>query len=479
MRLQVILRYVGIILLINAVFLFLSAAISFLKGDSAFFSLSYTFLISVLFGVFPFVFVPPAKEISSQEGFAILVSSWLLACLFGMVPYMMWGGEFSMTNAWFESVSGFTTTGSSILTDIEALPDGLLFWRSATHWIGGVGIIVFALAVMPSMGKVGMALYRTEVSPLAAMNFKLQTKKTLEIIMYVYAGLTVLQTVALLFCGLPLFDAVTHSFATIATGGFSTKNLSVAHYGSAAVEVVIMIFMILSGINFGLLFMAVSGRVRALFTSTVFRYYVIALFVGVVLSVINIHGTIFTGWPDALRYGSFQIISIATSTGFATTDSNVWPPFVQLLLLFFTLQCACSGSTSGGIKADRMVIFWHAVKKRIKKIEHPHVVMKSKIDHIAIEDDILEASLLFLVLYIAIVFLSSVLLSAMGLDIMTAFSASAATMGNVGPGFGMVGSTGNFSQIPELGKWILTGNMLLGRLEIYGIFLFLLLRFWR
>ncbi|MBN2437379.1 MAG: TrkH family potassium uptake protein [Deltaproteobacteria bacterium] len=479
MRVQIIIRYVGIILLVNAVFLFLSAAISLFNGDSAFFPLVYTCLIAALIGAFPFVFVPGAKEISNKEGFAILVSSWLLACLFGMVPYVMWGGEFTITNAWFESVSGFTTTGSSILTNIETLPAGLLFWRSSTHWIGGVGIIVFALAVMPTMGKVGMALYRTEVSPLAAMNFRLQTQKTLQMILYVYVGLTVLETLALLLCGMSLFDAINHTFATIATGGFSTKNLSIAHYSSIAIETVILIFMVLSGANFGLLFLAVRGNRKALLNSTVFRYYLLSLVVGTALISLNLHGAVYSGWAEALRYGAFQVISVGTSTGFATTDSNVWPPFAQLILIFFILQCACSGSTSGGIKADRMVLLWHAIKKRIIKIEHPHAVVKAKIDYIAVDNDVIEASLLFIVIYIAIVFLSSLLLTMLGVDIMTAFSASAATMGNVGPGFGLVGSVGNFAQIPELGKWILTADMLLGRLEIYGIFLFLLLKFWK
>jgi len=479
MRLHIVLRYVGIILLVNAAFLFISAAISFFTGDSALFPLAYTCLISAMFGAFPFIFVPPAKEISNKEGFTILVSSWLLACLFGMIPYVLWGGEFTVTNAWFESVSGFTTTGSSILTDIETLPKGLLFWRSTTHWIGGVGIIIFALAVMPSMGKVGMALYRTEVSPLAALNFSYQTRRILKVIMHVYVMLTALETAALMFCGMTLFDAVTHSFATIATGGFSTKNLSIASYDSIAVEGVIMLFMVLSGINFALLFAALSDNIRTLLKSTVLRFYLVALLAGVILTAVNIHGTMYATWTESLRHASFQIISVGTSTGFATTDTNIWPPFAQLLILFFTLQCACSGSTSGGIKVDRTVLFWHAIKKRIKRIEHPHAVVKAKVDYIAIDDDVLEASLLFTLLYIMIVFISTVLIGFMGVDIMTAFSASAATMGNVGPGFGLVGSMNNFSQIPEWGKWVLTGDMLLGRLEIYGIFLFLLLKFWK
>lgn len=479
MRPYIVLRYIGIVLLLNAAFLLVSAAISFFNSDSAFFPLIYTCLIAALFGAFPFIFVPPTEAISNKEGFTIIVTSWLLSCLIGMIPYVLWGGEFTLSNAWFESVSGFTTTGSSILTDIEALPAGLLFWRSATHWIGGVGIIIFALSVLPSMGKVGMILYRTETSPLASANFRYRTQKMLQIIMFVYVGLTVLETIALMFCGMDLFDAITHSFATIATGGFSTKNMSVAYYGSTAIEIVIMIFMVLSGINFSLLFVAVSGKIGVLLRSTVVRFYLIVLLVGIILMMITIHGAPFDGWTEAIRYASFQVISIGTSTGFATTDTNVWPPFAQLLILFFTLQCACSGSTSGGIKVDRMVLFLHALRKRITMVEHPHAIVKTKLDTMPVDDDILEASLLYITLYVVIVFISSLIICFLGIDIMTAFSASASTMGNVGPGFGMVGSASNFSHIPELGKWVLTGDMLLGRLEIFGLLLFFLLRSWK
>ncbi|MBN2282744.1 MAG: TrkH family potassium uptake protein [Deltaproteobacteria bacterium] len=479
MRYHIILRYVGIILLINAAFLLVSAMISFFKGDSALFPLIYTCLIAALFGAFPFIFIPPTEEISVKEGFTIVISSWLLSCLIGMIPYVLWGGEFTITNAWFESVSGFTTTGSSILTDIEALPPGLLFWRSVTQWIGGVGIIIFALSVLPSMGKIGMTLYRSEISPLAAANFRYQTRKTLQIIMSVYIGLTAAEAIALMLCGMDSFDAITHSFATIATGGFSPKNLSIAYYGSISVETVIMIFMILSGINFGLLFLAISGRPKILLRSTILHAYLIMLAAGVALVAVNVHGTVFNTWGEAVRNAAFQVISIGTSTGFATTDSTIWPPFSQLLILFFTLQCACSGSTSGGIKVDRAVLLWHAIKKRVLKVQHPRAIVKEKIEDMVIDDDVLEASLLYIILYVLIVFVSSLLICFMGIDIMTAFSASAATIGNVGPGFGLVGSVSNFSQIPELGKWILSGDMLLGRLEIFGLLLFFLLRYWK
>jgi len=479
MRPQIILRYVGLVLLFNALFLLISCIISVVKSDSAFFPLLYTALISPLFGVFPLIFVPPTTKITNKEGFTIVVLSWLLSCLVGVIPYIMWGGEFTLTNAWFESVSGYTTTGSSIITNIEALPFGLLFWRSATHWIGGIGIIIFVLAVLPSMGKPGMILYRTEMSSLAVDNFRYRTQKTLQILLVIYVGLTLVETISLILCGMNLFDAITHSFATIATGGFSPKNLSIGSYKSAAVETVVMVFMILSGMNFGLLFAAISGKVSELWKSSIVRHYLLALMLGVIVVTLDVHGDNFHSWSDALRYSSFQIISIGTSTGFATTDSSIWPPFALLVMIFFTLQCACAGSTSGGIKADRVVLFWKAITKRIKKMQHPAAVIKLKIDTVAVDDDVVEVNILFISLYIGIVFLSTLLLTALGIDILSAFSGSAATMGNVGPGFGMVGSAGNYSQIPGAGKWILTATMLLGRLEIFGLILFLAVKSWK
>ena len=479
MRYPVIFRYGGIALLLNGGFLFLAALVSFLYNDSAFLPLLYTALIALLFGAFPFIFIPRSHEITNKEGFTIVVASWIFACIIGMVPFLLWGGEFTLVKAWFESVSGFTTTGASILTDIEALPPGLLFWRASTHWIGGVGIIIFVLSVLPSMGKVGMILYRTEISALAASNFRYRAKKTMQVIMFVYLGLTVLQMVALMACGLNLFDAITHAFSTISTGGFSPKNASIGHYGSVSVETVIIIFMGLSGIHFGLLFITLSGNPMVFLRSTVVKVYLLLLSAGTILTAAAIQGPLYPSWGEAFRLAAFQVVSIGTSTGFATADTTLWPHFAQLLLIFFMFQCACSGSTTGGIKVDRTVLLWHALKKRIKKVEHPHAFVKAKIDGTAIDDDVLEATLLFITLFIVIAFLSTLALAALGMDSMTAFSASAATLANVGPGFGLVGSASNFSIIPDTGLWILSLNMLLGRLEIFGLLLFFLLRYWR
>lgn len=478
MRLPVVLRYVGFVLLLDAAFLFVASMISLYEGDTALMPLLYATFVTALFGAFPLIFVPSTTTMTNKEGFLIVVFGWLLSCTVGLLPYVLYGGEFTLTNAWFESVSGFTTTGSSILTDVEALPRGLLFWRSATHWIGGTGIIIFVLSVLPSMGKAGMILYRTEMSPLAADNFLFRTRRTLHILVSVYVGLTAAETAGLLFCGLDLFDAVTHAFGTIATGGFSTKNTSIAYFNSLPVEIVVMVFMVLSGIHFGMLFVAASGKIEEVWKSPIVRYYLAALLIGIGLTTVNLHGRIYGDWWEAVRYASFQIISQGTSTGFATADSSIWPPFAQLAIIYFTLQCACAGSTSGGIKVDRIVIFWKAILRRIKSIQHPSAIITVKLHRVSLPDDLVEVTLLFIALYLGIIFLTTLLLSFLGVDALTAFSGSVATMGGVGPGLGSVGSMGNYSAVPDLGKWALTGNMLLGRLEIFSIIVFLMPRSW-
>ena len=472
MRLFIILRYVAFIFLLNAFFLLVSSLIAAFEADSDLFPLFYSFLITLLFGIFPLIFTPVQKNISNKEGLMIVVSGWLISCLLGTVPYVLWGGEFTFTNAWFESVSGYTTTGSSILTNIEALPMGLLFWRSATHWIGGIGIIVLALAVLPQMGLSGMILYRSEMSDLARENFYYNSRKSMEILLYVYLGLTVIETLALFMCGMNLFDAITTSFGTIATGGFSPRNASIAYYNSVAIEIVISIFMVLSGIHFGLLFSTLFGKLNELWKSSAVRLYLVMILIGIVITTLSTYGEIFQNWGTALRYASFQVISIGTSTGFATTNSSLWPPLAQLVLLFFTFQCACAGSTSGGIKVDRTVIFAKSIAKRIKQLQHPKAIIPVKIAGKSLDESLITFSLLYIITYVCIVFISSLILTSLGVDSLSAFSGSAATMGNVGPGLGSVGSASSFALIPSLGKWVLSITMLLGRLEIFGLIIY-------
>ena len=479
MRLHIVLRYVALALLLNAVFLFLSAIISLVSGDDAFFPLLYSGLVTLLFGLFPLVFVPATTHITNKEGLLIVVLSWLLSCLVGSLPYMLWGGVFTFTNAWFESVSGFTTTGSTILIDIEALPLSLLFWRAATHWIGGIGIIIFVLAVLPFVGVAEVVLFRSEISSMVQQNFHHRARRAIQILTGVYIGLTFTEIIALWISGMSLFDAVTHSFATIATGGFSSKNASIAFYNSPVIETIIILFMILSGIHFALIFSVFRGEVSLLWKSTVLRFYFTFIGAGVLFGALDLYLLEDLQFMTALRYAAFNIISVSTSTGFATTDTSIWPPFSQLILIFFTLQCACSGSTSGGIKVDRIAILLKSFIRQIKLVMHPKAIIPIRIDNKAVNNDVVSKSITFIMVYLIIVFISTLLLSVLDIDILTAFSGTIAAMGNVGPGLGSVGSVDNFAHIPIIGKWILTLVMLLGRLEIYALFIFITPAQWK
>ena len=479
MRLHYILRYIGLIFIFNSIFLFISFLISVFNSDSSAIPLFYSTLIALVFGIFPLIFVPSQSHINSHEGIVIVVFSWLSSCLIGSLPYILWGGEFNFTNAWFESVSGYTTTGSSIINNIEALPKGLLFWRSVSQWIGGTGIILFVLYILPIANQSKLVLFNSEMSSIAKKSYIYRTKQILQILLYVYIGLTVLETLFLFISGMNVFDALTHSFTTIATGGFSTKNLSIAYYNNIGIEITIIVFMLLSGIHFGLLFETILGRRNNVFKSPIVKFYLLLIFIGIILVSIKLHGSEFDTWGETIRYSSFQVISLGTSTGFATIDTANWSGFTQLILVFFTLQCACAGSTSGGIKIDRIFILWKTIIKNIKLLQHPHAIIPIKIGKISISDDITRNSISYIILYLIVVFISTLLISALNVDIYTAFSGSAATMGNVGPGFGDVSSLGNYSQIPDAGKWVLTFNMLLGRLEIYGFLSLFMIKSWK
>ena len=479
MRPHIIIRYIGLVLLLCSGLMFASFLVSVYNSDSAQIPLLLSCILTGLTGVFPMVFVPASGQISHKEGYVIVVASWILICFFGMLPYAIWGGEFSMINAWFESVAGFTTTGSTILNDIEALPKGLLFWRSSTHWLGGIGIILFVLVIVPAIGKVRMSLSRLEMSPLAKSNFHYKSNKTLRVVILVYLGLTVAETILLYAFGMSLFDAVTHTFGTVATGGFSPKNASVGYYNSVAIEVIIIFFMFFAGMHFGVLYVIFTLKNQKWYKSSILQFYFFSILVGIVFVTLNTWGSNYDSFSEALRYSAFQVVSIATTTGYGTADTTLWPPFSIMLLMYFTFQCACAGSTAGGIKVDRVVIFFKSLKRQVLKLQHPQAVIPVRIDGQPIDDDTVDSVLLFIVLYILILFVNGLALTAMDVDITTAFSASAATISTVGPGFGEVGSASNYSIIPDFGKFLLTLNMLLGRLEIFGLVLLIYMKSWR
>ncbi len=469
MRKEAIIKYVGHVLLFNAFFLYVSALISYFLNETSFVPLFYSGLVCTILGLFPLIFTEKIDEIRFSEGLAISVFGWFITCVVGMLPYVMWGGEFTFVNAFFESVSGYTTTGSTILNEIETLPKGILFWRSSTHWIGGMGVILFVLLILPEAKGLRSSLYKTEVSNLSRMNFKTKARQIARIIGIVYISLTLLETLILWWLGMTLFDAINHSMSTIATGGFSTKNASMAHYNNFWMELTIVVFMVLSSLHFGMLYVTIIGKKPNLFHSKSVRSYFLLIGIGILAVAYKLHDADLYSITDSLRHSLFQVTSLVSTTGFATVDTSVWPIFAIIILIYFTIQGSMVGSTAGGFKFDRIYLFFQTLKKQLRLIQHPQGVFASKIDNEIVDKEIEIQTLTFLVLYFLTFFIVTVVLTFMDIDGLTAFSASIASIANVGPGFSEIGSLGNYSALPVAAKYLLTFEMLLGRLEIMNI----------
>lgn len=473
MRIQVIARNMGLVLLVNALFMVIAVVVSALYGfDTGFSPLLLSAIITATIGSFPFIFVRKASDVAIREGYLIVVFSWVLSCLFGMLPYLLWGGEFTLINAWYESVSGYTTTGGTILTNVEGIPHSLLFWRASTHWIGGMGVVIFMLLILPEVSSIRLKLSRIEISELSQKSYRFRAKETVRVIAYVYFGLTLLEVIALWLAGMNLFDAVCHSFSTIATGGFSTRNASIASYNSVLIETIVLVFMCLSSVHFGMIFLLLAKGSTTLFKSPVTRYYIVSsLIVGVLVSLNLWYTGTFGSLGESFRHGIFQTFSLVSTTGFATTDSSLWPNFSILLLLFMTLQGGCSGSTTGGIKSDRILIAFYSIKAHITKRLHPKSVVPTRVGGQALDPDMVSGVNLFIILYLLCLFVIALLLSLTGLDFMDAVSASFAHIGNVGPGFGSVGSMSNYNAFNGFSKFVLSVSMIMGRIELFGFFI--------
>ncbi len=481
MRFKVIIHYMGVVLLLNAAFMLLSTVIAAINGmDSGFLPLLLSFAMTAALGIFPLFFAPSERNISSKEGYLIVVGSWLAACVMAMMPYLLWGGPFDGVNAWFESVSGLTTTGSTILEDVEALPRSLLFWRSATHWLGGIGVVMFVMLILPAMGQVRTTLSNAQLSPLAKENFRYKTQKTIQILLVVYLGLTLAQTFFLWVAGMGWFDAVNHAFSTVATGGFSTKNQSLAFYGGTGVEVVTILFMIVSGMHFGLIYATLTGRRNNLFRSELTRFYLIVLGgAGAAVSLVLWLSNVYPDLAESLRYGFFQLVSVMTGTGFATADSAMWPPFVVLTLIFFSIVGACAGSTTGGVKVDRLLLSVKSMMARVRQLQHPAAIVRVKMDGMPVNEGAVGLVNTFILFFVLILMLGTLFCTLFGLDLMTAFSVSFASMANVGPGFGEVSSMATYAHLPVPVKMAATLLMLLGRLEIFGLIQIFFYKAWK
>ena len=481
MRVEVVLRYVGVVMLFIAMFMLISAGISYVSGvDSAFYPLLLSSLLTALLGAFPLIFVGPCTQITNKEGFCIVVGAWLVACVVSMFPYLIWGGEFTLVNAWFESVSGLTTTGSTILNDVEGLPRGLQFWRFATTWIGGMGVVMFALVILPSMGRSKMMLSNVELSAMARDNYRYRSQIIVQILLVVYVGLTVVATLLLKMAGMNWFDSLCHAMSACATSGFSTKNASIAYFNSPTIDTILIFVMAIAGIHFGVIYATVTGKRNNLFRSEVTRWYLGMLLVGSLLIAVSLYAAdIYPTLSASFRYGMFQFVSLVTTSGFASADSNTWTPFAVILLIFGSIVCACAGSTAGGIKINRLVLAGKMMRAKLKLQQHPNAVIRIRLDGVIQDNEMLHAVMIYIVAYLMFILAGTVFGTLFGVDLMTSFSGSVASIGNVGPGFGQVGSMDNFSALPAGFKVCNSLLMLLGRLEIFGLIQFFLIKWWR
>lgn len=427
-------------------------------------------------------FLPAARrrgrEISRREAFLIVSLGWLDASFFGSLPFLIAPCFPSAVDALFETVSGFTTTGASILEAIEDLPKGLLFWRSMTQWLGGMGIILFSIAILPFLGVGGMQLFKAEVPGPFVEKLQPRIASTAKILWQTYLLVSALEAALLTFGEMSLYDAVCHTFTTMATGGFSTKSQSIGHFGTYH-RLVILFFMLVAGSNFALHWRLLKGQVGGYWRDREFRFYMAMALSSTLLIALDLLWNLRGPLGRRLEEAAFQAVSIMTTTGYATADFARWPPFSQMLLLFLMFVGGCAGSTGGSIKCIRVLILVRYVRQELRKLLHPKAVLTMKFGDQALAPGVVQGVLGMVILYLGIFVLASLALGALGLDLTTALSAVAASLGNVGPGLARVGPAENYAFLPPLAKTILVFCMLAGRLEIYTMIVLIFPDFWR
>ncbi len=479
MNTALVLNLTGAVLLFSSSFMLVPLLTAlFQKGpdQSAFVT---SFIISLCSGLLLYFLTKNQKkvELRHREGFAVVTVSWLVMTFFGCLPYMLSGTSMSFTNAYFEAMAGFTTTGASVMSELESLPHGIMLWRSITQWMGGMGIIVFSLAILPMLGAGGMQLFKAEVPEIGVEKLKPRILDMAKSLWYIYAGLTLVLILLLFLTGMGIFDAVCHGFTTMATGGFSTKTASVAHFQDSYADIIITVFMFLAGISFTLHFYALRGNIFYYAKSSEFRFYCATALIAIAIITINTmseHSSI----TESLRYASFQVISIMTTTGFATADYELWPVLSQMLLICLMFFGGMVGSTGGGMKQVRILLMFKQAYREMYHLIHPRALSALKLDDKNVPKETLGGIWGFLFLFILITVIASILLAAMGIDMITATSTVISAMANVGPALGEAGPTDNYETIPVAGKWVLILCMLAGRLEIYTVILLFMPMFW-
>ena len=478
MNYKMVLKTVGRLLWAEAAFLCLPLFVSLYYKENLF--LVYLIVIGLLLGVGALTNLinPQKRTIYAREGFVIVSLSWILLSFFGSLPFVFSQEISSLIDAFFETVSGFTTTGATILTNIESMPKSLLFWRAFTHWIGGMGILMFVLAFLPQKDMQLMHIMRAEVPGPSVGKLVSKTTVTARILYIIYTVFTVAQIIALLCCKMPLFDSVTTAFATAGTGGFSVKNASIAAYNSLPIEIVCTFFMLLFGINFNLFYLIIVKQFKRAFKSEELWTYIGIIVISISIITINIL-PLANSVGNALRQAGFQVVSIITTTGFITADYNNWPVLSQFILVFLMFIGACSGSTGGGLKVGRIIILFKSGIKELKRAINPRKVQSLRLDNAALDKGTTSATCIYFVIYTMVIAVSILLVSLNSLDFSTTFSSVATCINNVGPGLSLVGPVENFNSLSGLTKLVLATDMLIGRLEVLPMIILFIPSTWK
>ncbi|MEG1562503.1 MAG: TrkH family potassium uptake protein [Bacteroides sp.] len=477
---KMIFRVLGVLLLIEGMMFLVCTSVSLSYGEDDYRYFLYTFLLNSGIGGTMMLYGRKAKnKLNRRDGYCIVTLAWVLFTLFGLLPFYLSGSIPTVTDAFFETMSGFTTTGASILNNIESLSHGMLFWRSLTQWIGGLGIVFFTIAILPIFTSGGIQLFSAESTGVTHDKIHPKTNIMAKRLWTIYLVLTVAETLLLLCGGMNLFDAVCQSFATTATGGYSTKQASIAYWNSPYIEYVVATFMILSGVNFSLYFLFVKGRVKKLFKDEELRWFLGSV---TVLTAIITTALIVQNQYDvelAFRKALFQVATAHTTCGFVTDDYNLWPSFTWLLLLFAMVAGASTGSTSGGVKSMRLLIVARSIRNEFKHILHPNAVLPVRVNQQAVSPSILIMVSAFFLFYIACIFIGWTVLLFLGVGFSEGLGTVISSLGGVGPGLGAFGPAFSWAALPDAAKWVLSFLMLIGRLELFCVLLLFYPGFWK
>ncbi|MEF8810149.1 MAG: potassium transporter TrkG [Bacteroidales bacterium] len=466
---RVILNILGLLLLIEGISMLLPLGVSVYYNEGDIAAIGISAGIAIATGAFAWLLTQRRDEtITKKEGYIIVSTVWIMFSLFGCLPFVISGEIASYTNAFFETISGFTTTGASILSDVESLPHGLLFWRNMTQWLGGMGIIVLSLAILPIFGIGGMQLFVAEVPGPTPDKFHPRVKETAKRLWQIYVFFTITEIVLLVLGDVKLFDAVCHSFTTMATGGYSTKQASVAHF-SPYVQYVITVFMFLAGTNFALSYYGLHLQFNKIVKNEEFRFYFFFLFGFTILITAFLWFGDVLSFEESFRNSLFQVVSITTTTGYVTTDYLQWAPFLVVIIFMLMFLGGSGGSTGGGIKIVRVALLIKNSALELKRLLHPNAVIPVRLNKKSIDPQIVTNVQAFVVLYMMLVGISTIIVSSMGYDLASSLGSVAATLGNIGPGIGAVGPVENYAHFPDFGKWFLSFLMLIGRLELFTV----------